>query len=146
MEILFTSNAQILGIAGGTHPFPQYFLIDNLPAALSTDDEGVSCSDYTVEWLYAALEYHLTYEELVELGRFSLQYSFLPGAPLWQDVRAAKIAAQCDNLAPGASELTEPCHAFLQKSERAAMQWRYEAALARFNLVYGARFRQYLAQ
>ncbi|MDA8162155.1 MAG: hypothetical protein M0022_04510 [Desulfobacteraceae bacterium] len=47
-------------------------------------------------------------------------------------------------LLPGAAVLTESCRAFLRKSEKAAMQWRYEAALERFNLVYGARFREYL--
>jgi hypothetical protein len=144
MEIPMSSNAQILGITGDDHPFPQYFRTNRLPTAFSTDDEGVSYTDYTVEWLYAAQQYRLSYEELVALGRFSLQYSFLPGAPLWQDIRAAKIVGQCGNLLPGSLNPPEPCRTFLQQSEKASRQWWHEAALADFNQQYGDRFRQYL--
>ena len=38
VEIPFTSNAQILGIAGEEHPFVQYFRKYGVPAAFSTDD------------------------------------------------------------------------------------------------------------
>ncbi len=144
VEVPMTSNAQILGIAGADHPFPQYFRSNRLPTAFSTDDEGVSYTDYTVEWLYAAQQYRLTYDELVALGRYSLQYSFLPGAPLWQDVRAGKTVEQCGNLVPGSPTLTEPCRSFLKQSEKAAIQWRHEADLARFDREYGDRFRHYL--
>jgi len=142
VEVPMTSNAQILGITGNDHPFPRYFRTNRLPVAFATDDEGVSYTNYTVEWLYAAQQYRLTYDELVALGRFSLQYSFLPGAPLWQDVRAAKTVGQCGNLVPGSPNPPEPCRTFLQQSEKATKQWEHEAALARFNQQYGDRFRQ----
>ncbi|HIJ78708.1 MAG: hypothetical protein OEY01_06230, partial [Desulfobulbaceae bacterium] len=127
VEILFASNAQILGVTGDEHPFTQYFREHGLPTAFSTDDEGVSYSNYTAEWLYAVLQYNLTYDELVELARFSLQYSFLPGDPLWVDVPAAKAVEQCNDILPGGVELTPLCRAFLQNSEKASMQWWYEA-------------------
>jgi adenosine deaminase len=69
VEILLTSNAQILGVTGNDHPFPQYFRERRLPVAFSTDDEGVSYRNYTTEWLYAALRYNLNYDELVTLAR-----------------------------------------------------------------------------
>lgn len=143
VEVPMTSNAQILGIAGNDHPFPKYFRTNQLPAAFSTDDEGVSYTNYTVEWLYAFLQYHLSYDELVALARFSLQYSFLPGASLWQDVRAAKVVAQCSGVVPGSSNPPDPCSSFLQQSDKAARQWGYEAALADFNQRYGDRLRRY---
>lgn len=144
VEIPMTSNAQILGIAGYEHPFEQYYRTNRLPTAFATDDEGVSDTNYTVEWLYATLEYQLFNADLTALGRYSLQYSFLPGAPLWQDVRAAKTVAQCGAIAPGSPNPPEPCRTFLQQSEKAAKQWQHEAALTAFNQQYGDRFQQYL--
>lgn len=143
VEVPMTSNAQILGIAGNDHPFPQYFRDNRLPTAFATDDEGVSHTNYTVEWIYAALQYGLRYEELVALARFSLQYSFLPGAPLWQDVRAARIVAQCAGVVPGSPNPPESCRSFLQQSEKAGQQWGHEAALARFDQEHGDRLRRY---
>ena len=144
VEILLTSNAQTLGLSGNDHPFPQYFRTNLLPSAFATDYEGVSYASYTDAWLFAVLQYQLSYEELMALARFSLQYSFLPGAPLWQEVRAAQAVAPCGGLVPGSSEITEECRDFLQQSEKATMQWWHEGELARFNQNYGDRLRQYL--
>jgi adenosine deaminase len=46
--------------------------------AFSTDDEGVSRSDLTLEYERAVLDYNLTYSDLREIVRNSLEYSFLP--------------------------------------------------------------------
>ncbi len=145
VEILFTSNAQILGITGEEHPFPLYFRERRLPVAFSTDDEGVSYGNYTMEWLYAALKYNLTYDELVALARYSLQYNFLPGDPLWQDVASARTVDQCAGLQPGSIRITDRCREFLQGSEKATQQWWYEAVLAQFTLRYGQDLERYLA-
>ncbi|MBU4262667.1 MAG: hypothetical protein KKC76_12500 [Proteobacteria bacterium] len=147
VEILFTSNAQILGVTGDGHPFPQYYRKYDIPVALSTDDEGVSHSDYTTEWLYAIIKYGLSYDDVVRLARFSLQYSFLPGDPLWADVAKAKAAAPCAAEEPGRIVARESaCESFLQNSTKARAQWDYEARLADFNRNYGGKFRQYLGQ
>jgi adenosine deaminase len=145
VEILLTSNAQILGVTGNDHPFPQYFRERRLPVAFSTDDEGVSYRNYTIEWLYAALKYNLNYDELVTLARNSLQYNFLPGQPLWRDVAAAKTVDQCAGLQPGSTQLTDRCREFLQGSDKATQQWRYEAVLNQFTLEYGLDLDRYLA-
>ena len=101
VEINFTSNAQILGVTGEEHPFLQYYRKYDVPVSFSTDDEGVSHSNYTAEWLYAIIKYGLNYDDVVKLARSSLQYSFLPGAPLWTDMTKAKAAAPCADRTPG---------------------------------------------
>ena len=145
VEILFTSNAQILGVAGDGHPFPQYYRNYGIPISFSTDDEGVSHSNYTAGWLYAAIRYGLNYNDAVKLARFSLQYSFLPGEPLWRDVANAKASDQCADKAPGSSVIKGSlCEAFLRNSAKAGAQWDYEAKLADFDRNYGESLRQYL--
>lgn len=144
VEIPFTSNAQILGVAGEEHPFPQYFRKYGIPAAFSTDDEGVSHADYTSEWVYAVMKYGITFSEAVRLARFSIQYSFLPGDPLWTDVALAKIVSQCAGQVPGSSDPAEPCKSFIAGSAKARTQWNYEAKLSRFDNEYGPKLRKYL--
>lgn len=145
VEIPFTSNAQILGVAGDQHPFPVYFRKYGIPAAFATDDEGVSHANYTDEWVYAFMKYGLTYDEAVRLARFSIQYSFLPGAPLWKDAATAAIADPCTGVPPGGPvPAGSSCAAFLQGSKKAEAQWEYETKLARFDRAYGNTFRRYL--
>jgi adenosine deaminase len=144
VEILFTSNAQILGVTGEEHPFVQYFRKYGVPVAFSTDDEGVSHADFTSEWIYGVARYRLTFPELVRLARTSLQYSFLPGEPLWLDLASAKVASQCAGETPGSADPKEPCKTFIGKSEKARAQWRYEGKLTRFDKEYGATLRKYL--
>jgi adenosine deaminase len=145
VEIPFTSNAQILGVTGEEHPFVQYFRKYGVPVAFSTDDEGVSYADFTSEWIYAVSQYRLTFVEAIRLARFSLQYSFLPGEPLWQDVVSEKVVSQCTGEILGNDNPAELCKNFLAKSAKAGMQWRYEAKLSHFDKEYGAVLRKYLS-
>ncbi len=48
-----------------------------IPVALSTDDRGMWDSNMTDEFFVAVREFNLSWEEIVKLGRNSLQYSFL---------------------------------------------------------------------
>jgi adenosine deaminase len=75
VEINLTSNEGILGVSGGNHPLPVYRKY-RVPVALSTDDEGVSRSNLTLEYLRAVLTYNLTYSDLKEMARNSIEYSF----------------------------------------------------------------------
>jgi len=52
VEIALTSNDMILGVSGDDHPLPIYMKY-GVPVALATDDEGVSRSDMTHEYLRA---------------------------------------------------------------------------------------------
>lgn len=58
------------------HPFPEYLRTD-IPVALSTDDRGMWDSNMTDEFFVAVKEFNLSWEEIVQLGRNSLQYSFV---------------------------------------------------------------------
>lgn len=60
------------------HPFPEY-LRTGIPVALSTDDRGMWDSNMSDEFFVAVKEFNLSWEEIVKLGRNSLQYSFLDG-------------------------------------------------------------------
>ena len=144
VEINLTSNAQILGVSDDAHPFQQYFRKYGIPVVFATDDEGVSYADFTDEWIYATRQYHITYAEAVRLARSSLQYSFKPGTPLWQDVLSASVVSQCAGETLGSAIPGEPCRTFLGSSEKAGAQWRYETKLSGFDKAYGATLRKYL--
>jgi adenosine deaminase CECR1 len=58
------------------HPFPEYLRTD-IPVALSTDDRGMWDSNMTDEFFVAVKEFNLSWEEIVQLGRNSLSYSFV---------------------------------------------------------------------
>lgn len=131
VEINLSSNDQILGVRGRKHPFPVYRKA-GVPTVISTDDEGVSRSDLTNELQRAVATYRLSYAEVVELARNSLEYSFLPGSSLWADVRAGRRAAPCADADPAGATPPAACSALLEASEKARVQWRLERALADF--------------
>ena len=82
-EINLTSNDVILKVAGDHHPLP-FYRAAGVPVALSTDDEGVSRIDLTHEYVRAVREFQLTYLDLKQMARASLEHSFLPGNSLWR--------------------------------------------------------------
>ena len=75
VEICFTSNDLILGVKGDRHPFPVYRKF-GVPVVIATDDEGVSRSDMTHEYLRTVEDYGLSYTDLKKIVRDSLVYSF----------------------------------------------------------------------
>jgi adenosine deaminase len=79
VEINLTSNDVILGVRGADHPLRAY-LAAGVPVALSTDDEGVSRSEITLEYLRAVREHALGYEELRRMARAGLEHAFVPEA------------------------------------------------------------------
>jgi len=132
VEINLTSNDLILGITGNDHPFPIYRRY-GVPVSLSTDDEGVSRIDLTHEYVRAVQTYGLAYSDLKKMVRTSIEYSFLPGASLWQDrdqFRNAASACKLDTL--GAAKASSACVAFLNSSEKAQQQWELERRFAEF--------------
>jgi adenosine deaminase len=132
VEINLSSNEGILGISGENHPFPLY-LNAHVPVALSTDDEGVSRIDLTHEYVRAATEYHLTYQQLKTIARTGMEHSFLPGETLWAEAdgfRAARGA--CRAQMPGSDKPSEPCKSLLAHSEKASAQWELERRFRAF--------------
>jgi adenosine deaminase CECR1 len=80
------------------HPFPEYLRTD-IPVALSTDDRGMWDSNMTDEYFVAVREFNLSWEELTQLGRNSLKYSFVDAATKQRlladyDKRVAAFAQQ----------------------------------------------------
>jgi adenosine deaminase len=71
VEICLTSNDVILGVRGAEHPLPIYRRY-GVPVALASDDEGVSRSDLTHEYLRAMEDYSLAYADLKQMSRQSL--------------------------------------------------------------------------
>lgn len=132
IEINLSSNEGILGIKGAEHPFPLYRAA-HVPVALSTDDEGVSRIEITHEYVRAALDYHLSYEDLKQLARTGMEHSFLSGESLWAEPDAfpATVAA-CKGQVSGAEKPSGPCKTFLSGSEKAAAQWELERRFREF--------------
>lgn len=131
VEICLTSNDLILGVRGNEHPLPIYMKY-GVPVALATDDEGVSRSDMTHEYLRAVEGYNLSYPQLKDMARASLEHSFLPGASLWKDARAFRVVNPCAADSPAKSALSSTCRKFLDDSERARVEWREEGEFDKF--------------
>lgn len=141
VEVPFTSNAQILGVRGPDHPFETYRRF-GVPVVLATDDPGISRTDISREYQYAAETYDLSYPELKDLARASLEYAFLPGKSLWRGNptrQGYRITGACDTAQPGVTEPAAPCRRLLDSSLKASAQWRQEVAFRRFESRTGAK-------
>jgi adenosine deaminase CECR1 len=80
IEINLVSN-QLLDYTpdADLHPFPEYLRF-GIPVCLNTDDSGVWDSNLTDEYFTAVRRFNLSWDEVVALGRNSLQHSFAPEA------------------------------------------------------------------
>jgi adenosine deaminase len=132
VEINLTSNDLILGVSGNKHPFATYRKF-GVPVALSTDDPGIERIDLTHDYARAVTDYALTYADLKELVRNSIEYSFLPGAGLWADKGGfSRFTADCASDMPGQGEPSPPCASFLAANAKAAQQWELERRFQAF--------------
>jgi adenosine deaminase len=136
VEMCLTSNDLILGVRGDGDPLPIY-LRYGVPVALATDDQGVSRSDMTHEYLRAAESYKLSYTDLKRMARQSLEHSFLAGASLWSDKQGSDLhsfhpVTACAGDGPGAGSVSAGCQRFLDASDRARVQWNLEREFAEF--------------
>src|SRR5215471_18465973 len=75
IEVNLTSNEQVLGIKGPDHPFLDYRRA-GVPITLATDDEGITRTDLTNEYVLAARAYGLNYQDIKALVRNSISHSF----------------------------------------------------------------------
>jgi adenosine deaminase len=125
VEICLSSNDLILGISGSRHPLATY-LEYGVPVALATDDEGVSRSELSREFLKAAEEQGLGYLQLKTMARNSLQYSFIAGESLWRDGRKLGPVVQCARDVEDMKLTSNSCRQFLAGNEKARLQWQLE--------------------
>ena len=58
------------------HPFPEYLRI-GIPVCLNTDDRGIWGSNMTDEYYTAVTQFNLSWEEIIQIGKNSLEYSFV---------------------------------------------------------------------
>ena len=125
VEICLSSNDLILGISGSRHPLATY-LEYGVPVALATDDEGVSRSEISMDFLKAAEDQGLGYLQLKTMARNSLQYSFITGQSLWSEGRRFAPVAQCAHDAEDMKLTSNSCREFLSGNEKARLQWQLE--------------------
>src|SRR5262252_1498104 len=124
VEICLTSNDVILGVQGKDHPFAAYRQY-GVPLALATDDAGVSRIDMTNEYLRAVEDYGLSYEDLKEMARQSLEHSFLPGTSLWAGTKPFRAVGPCRG-----DLKSRKCQDFINGNEKGRVQWKLEAEFA----------------
>lgn len=130
VEINLSSNAAILNVKGQQHPLLLYRRY-HVPIALSTDDEGVLRTNLTEQFKTAVLNYHFSYRVLKQLIRNSIEYSFLPGASLWQNATYQHPVSVCKGSVDS-GRLSSSCQHFLASSEKANSQWALEQQFAHF--------------
>ena len=135
VEICLTSNDSILGVSGDQHPLPVY-LKYGVPVALATDDQGVSRTDMTHEYLRAVEDQHLTYSDLKRMARESLEHSFISGDSLWSDGRELRRAAACEGEKASGDRVPGKCEKWIAGSEKARVQWQLERAFAEFEKTF----------
>jgi len=82
VEICLSSNDVILDVSGKDHPLAMY-MEAGVPITLATDDEGISRSNLTMEYVRAAQEHNLSYAQLKEISKNGLKYSFLGGKGIY---------------------------------------------------------------
>ena len=131
VEICLTSNDVILGVRGKNHPLHD-FMRAGVPVALATDDEGVSRSDMTHEYLRGVEDQNLSYSELKRMARTSLEHAFIQGASLWGDGKTFAPVKECAGLANGYRAPSAACQSFLNGSDKARLQWQLEQQFREF--------------
>ena len=125
VEVNLSSNDIILNVRGEEHPW-WWLKAAGVPFALSTDDPGISRSTLGMEYARGAAD-GMTYEDLKRSARNALQFSFLPGEPLWNDAPAyGSMHVACRNT------FGPDCKALLARSEKAQAQWDLEQRLKAF--------------
>jgi len=126
VEINLTSNDGILGVKGDQHPFQTYRRA-GVPVTLSTDDEGVNRSDLTEEFVRAVETYNLSWADLKELVRNSIEYSFASGSSYWKDRAYKTVVDAC-----AAGRKSADCRAYLEKNDKARLGADLEERFAAF--------------
>ncbi|MBW7929546.1 MAG: adenosine deaminase, partial [Fimbriimonadaceae bacterium] len=124
------SNASILKVEGDRHPIHLY-LENGIPVTLNTDDEGVSRSNLTNEYVRAVRSYGFDYRQLKTFARNALEYSFLPGEGLYR--------GSYDALRPGFERVRDEdwtpdldAREAMAGSQKLAAQVRLERAFVAF--------------
>jgi adenosine deaminase len=128
VEINLSSNDIILGVKGDAHPLRLYRQM-GVPVMLSTDDQGILRTDMTNEYLRAAREQGLSYTDLKQMARTSLEQAFVAGDSLWANEQVGTPVTACTTVAAPA------CRALIRRSAKAALQLQLEEEYKIFEYV-----------
>ena len=79
LEANLTSNQQILRLSGKRHPITDYVRA-GVKVTLSTDDEGVSRTDLTAQYVKAVRQHGFGYRRLKQFATYGLRCAFLTAA------------------------------------------------------------------
>ena len=131
VEICLSSNESILGIEGNEHPFLLYRAA-GVPTALCTDDEGVNRGNLTTEYVKAVVRYDLSYADVKELTRNSLEYSFLPGRSLYVNHDYSKISGEFRGIELTGYEPSDAARKLLDENPKLERQYALERAWVLF--------------
>ena len=126
VEINLTSNDVILGVSGDQHPF-ELFRKFGVPLTISTDDEGVSRIDLTHEYQRAVETYDLSYQDIKQMARNALEYSFLEGDSLYVKGNQSEVRNSCRRHTD--DKPNSECSRFLSTNAKAAAQWNLETKI-----------------
>ncbi|NDV22818.1 adenosine deaminase [Desulfovibrio sp. JC022] len=127
LEVLLGSNDVILNVSGRDHPL-NFYLKEEVPVVISSDDMGIARSTLTDEYERAVADQGLNYLAVKRVVRNSLEYSFLEGQSLWDNATSFKMVSACYRD----DQPDLDCEAFLLSSEKAREQWKLEGKLNRF--------------
>ena len=125
VEINLISNLKILNISGKQHPLT-YYLQNQVPVVLSTDDEGILRTNLTHQYVDAAKTHGLDYQHLKQINRNALTFAFLPGKSIWANTSKEIMVQECQDL------YSQSCQKFTKKNEKASLQWSLEQKLIAF--------------
>ena len=131
VEICLSSNHTILGVSGAQHPLATYLKF-GVPVALATDDEGVSRSEISREYLRGVEDQGLGYLQLKMMDRNSLEYAFIAGASLWSDAKKFTAVSQCTSDLAAMKLSSSGCRQYVAGSEKAKLQWKLEEEFRAF--------------
>lgn len=129
VEIGFTAEEQARSIAKDNNPFP-VLLKYHVPIVIVSVDAGLTRTDITNEYVRAARDYPLSYTELKNLVRNTLEYSLLPGKSLWKTTSPYVMGDDCNDSLT--TKTTGVCQKLLKESPKAHKQWKLETEFAEF--------------
>ena len=129
VEIALTSEDVKFSITGLRNPFP-VLLEYNVPVVLVTESGGLHRTDITNEYSRAVLSYNLSYAQLKQLVRNTLEYSLLSGKSIWESTTPYVMGKECRDSLRGKE--TGICKKLLTESEKAQEQWKLEGQFVDF--------------
>lgn len=131
VEICLSSNESILGVEDNEHPFIMYRKA-GVKTALSTDDEGVSRGNLTEEYVKAVQRYGLSYKDIKDLSRNSLEYSFLPGQSLYINGDYTKLRKEFEKILNVNYKINSKAQKLLEENPKMEREYTLERAYVQF--------------